>query len=56
MIDETVVSTQILERKKKEYPHLSTTLWYRGLSEDSVESLIFSLQFLLAIALGRRPA
>jgi hypothetical protein len=36
--------------------HASCTLWYRVLSEDSVETLIFFLQLLIAVALGRRAA
>ncbi len=36
--------------------HASCTLRYRVLSEDSVESPIFSLQLLIAVALGRKPA
>ncbi len=42
--------------KKKEYPHLSTTLRYRLLSRGSFESTIFSRRLSLAVALDRWPA
>ena len=44
------------ERKKERIPCLSATSRCGVLSEDSFISLIFSLQLLLVVALGRRPA
>jgi hypothetical protein len=41
---------------RKRIPHISAPLQYRVLSRDSFESLIFSIQLLLAVALDKRPA
>jgi hypothetical protein len=51
-------TNQFNKAKKKDeerIPRLSATLRYRVLSGDSFESPIFSVQLLLAAALGRRP-